>query len=214
MKRLCLAFLGVLLSGPAWAVTCAVPYVFVSGATIYAAQINSNFSTLDTCFASAAHSGANADISSLAGVGAGVPIAGTITNNNAAAGYVGQEIESDIVTGSAIDLTTGTTADLTHVSLTAGDWDCSGVVLSKPAATTTTSLWSVWTSVTTADASPDETDGLTNYGSTGTTIQTGGTTGVVRYSLASTTSVYLSVNATFASSTMKAFGLERCRRVR
>jgi hypothetical protein len=190
----------------------ALPYSFSDGGTIYASQMNANNTQI---VADAAAGGANADITSLVGTGGGVEQHGVVTNSNAAAGYVGQYIESDVPTGSAVTLTSsGTTYDITHVSLTAGDWDVSGVVLSKPDGGTTTSCFSVWTSITTADSSPDETDGLTNYSSTGTGVQTGGTTGTVRYSLASTTSVYLSCVATFASSTMSAFGLIRARRVR
>ncbi len=190
----------------------ALPYSFTDGGTIYASQMNANNVQI---VADAAAGGANADITSLAGTGGGVQHAGTTTNNNASAGYVGEYIQVDVPTGSAVTLTvSGTIYDITHVSLTAGDWDVEGVVLSKPAGGTTTSLFSVWTSVTTTDPSPDETDGLTNYGSTGTGVSTGGTTGTVRYSLSTTTSVYLSCAATFASSTMAAFGLIRARRVR
>ncbi len=149
----------------------ALPYTFISGGTIYAAQINANNTQI---VADAAKGGANADITSLAGAGGGVAVHGTVTNDSAGAGYVGQYIESDIATGSAVTLTTtGTTYDITHVSLTAGDWDVVGVVLSKPAGSTTTSRFMVWTSVTTVDGSPDETDGLTNYGSTGTGVRPG-----------------------------------------
>ncbi len=190
----------------------ALPYSFTDGGTIYASQMNANNTQI---VADAAAGGANADITSLAGTGGGVAVKGTPTNNSASAGYVGQYIEVDVPTGSAVSLaSTGTTYDITHVSLTAGDWDVSGVILSKPAGSTTCSCFSVWTSITTADPSPDETDGLTNYSSTGTGVQTGGATGTVRYSLASTTSVYLSCVATFAASTMSAFGLIRARRVR
>lgn len=190
----------------------ALPYTFVSGGTIYASQMNSNNAQI---VANAAKGGANADITSLAGTGGGVPIHGTTTNDSAAAGYKGEYIESDVPTGSAVTLTSsGTTYNITHVSLTAGDWDVSGVVISKPAGSTTTSAFQVWTSVTTTDPSPDETDGMSIYGSTGTGVATGGTTGTVRYSLSTTTSVYLSCNATFGASTMAAFGLLRARRVR
>ncbi len=190
----------------------ALPYSFSDGGTIYASQMNANNTQI---VADAAAGGANADITSLVGTGGGVEQHGVVTNSSAAAGYVGEYIQVDVPTGSAVTLTSsGTTYDITHVSLTAGDWDVSGVILSKPAGGTTTSCFSVWTSITTVDPSPDETDGLTNYSSTGTGVQTGGTTGTVRYSLASTTSVYLSCVATFASSTMSAFGLIRARRVR
>jgi len=49
---------------------------------------------------------------------------GTTTNDSAAAGYVGEYVDSLVVTASV-----GTTATtLTSISLTAGDWDLSGCV--------------------------------------------------------------------------------------
>src|SRR5216684_1358028 len=53
---------------------------------------------------------------------------GTATNDNAAAGKVGEYISSTIATGSSVTLTTNTTANVTSISLTAGDWDVTGAV--------------------------------------------------------------------------------------
>lgn len=57
----------------------------------------------------------------------GTAIRGTTTNDSAAAGYVGEWIEGLIAQASAITLTTATTADVTSISLTAGDWLVSGL---------------------------------------------------------------------------------------
>jgi len=54
-------------------------------------------------------------------------ITGTATNNNAVAGVVGEYVESVVGSGSV-----GTTAqyyDITSISLTAGDWDVTGIVM-------------------------------------------------------------------------------------
>lgn len=187
-----------------------VPFTFSPGTTILSAQVNSDFSAITTA---AAAGGANADITSLAGTGAGVSVAGTNTNNNAAAGIVGEYISSDIVSPGT-SVTSTITKNITSVSLTAGDWDVEGVVVSVPATGTTTSAFQAWTSVTSADSSPDETDGLLSLGTAGATIASGGPTGAVRYSFSTTTSVFLSVNVTFAVSTMTVFGFLRARRVR
>jgi len=49
---------------------------------------------------------------------------GTTTNNDASTGYVGEFIDS-----AATNVTVGTSAtNLTSISLTAGDWDVSGIV--------------------------------------------------------------------------------------
>lgn len=59
----------------------------------------------------------------------GVEIEGTATNDNAAAGYVGEVISSVVTSGSAVSLTTGNYATVTSISLTAGDWDVFGMVV-------------------------------------------------------------------------------------
>src|SRR5262245_57492548 len=55
-------------------------------------------------------------------------IRGTSTNDSAAAGYVGELMESEVLTGSAVSLTNNTAANVTSLSLTAGDWDVWGSV--------------------------------------------------------------------------------------
>lgn len=58
----------------------------------------------------------------------GIPLQGTNTNDSAAAGYVGEVIESIIAVGSPVALTNNTPANITSISLTAGDWDVTGVI--------------------------------------------------------------------------------------
>ncbi len=55
-------------------------------------------------------------------------ILGTVTNNDAAAGYVGEYLESKVTTATTISAS-ATLFDVTSKVLTAGDWDCSGGVL-------------------------------------------------------------------------------------
>lgn len=59
-------------------------------------------------------------------------VAGTTTNNSAAAGAVGEYVESLISSQTAIPTTTGVYGDLTSISLTAGDWDVTGFVVYVP----------------------------------------------------------------------------------
>src|ERR1700716_2012808 len=61
----------------------------------------------------------------------GEPAAGSAT-----AGNVGEYIESVVVSGSAVALTTGVDKTITSISLTAGDWDIDAVANFGPAATT------------------------------------------------------------------------------
>src|SRR5690349_16625741 len=76
-----------------------------------------------------ASSGVNTDITSLAG---------TATNDDAAAGKIGEYIESEVLSGSAVSLTTNTAANITSISLTAGDWDVWGAAVYQLGSGTTT----------------------------------------------------------------------------
>jgi len=66
-------------------------------------------------------------------------INGVINGGAAAAGIVGQIISS---TASAVSISNATPTNITSVSLTAGQWSCSGSIEVTPAATTvTTPYW-------------------------------------------------------------------------
>src|SRR5574337_1898836 len=78
-------------------------------------------------------------------------ILGTTTNDDAAAGYIGEVISSNIAVGSAVSLSSGTIANITSISLTAGDWDVYGWASSNVAGTTTITQFAAGGSTTTAD---------------------------------------------------------------
>lgn len=151
-------------------------------------------------------------------VSSGIPagqIPGTQTNDNANAGNVGELISSTVVVGSAVSLTTATPANVTSVSLTAGDWDCYGLLVRHLAATTSITL--LKSSINTTSATD---------GTLGTTMAQFATAanvnandhseivGPVRESLASTTTVFLVADDTFTVSTNAGYGTLRCRRAR
>jgi hypothetical protein len=146
----------------------------------------------------------------------GVPL-GTTTNDSASAGQIGQIISSSVAQASPVALTTGTSANVTSISLTAGDWDVTGHVGFIPAATTsvTTMLGSVTLVSAVADVTPGwgvvHRQAALVTGALG--FQLGGA-GPVRISIASTTTVYLVANAQFTVSTMEAYGAIRARRMR
>lgn len=140
-----------------------------------------------------------------------VQIKGAGTNSNAQAGYVGEYV-SNSATG--VSLTTATPANVTSISLTAGDWDVSGTVTFVPANTTAPTLLQCGTSTTSATLG-----GLGTQSFLGLTFPTNGQSqGLVapsqRVSIASTTNVYLVAQASFTVSTMTANGFIRARRVR
>lgn len=142
---------------------------------------------------------------------------GTATTDTASAGQVGEYISSGVLAGSAVSLTTNTRADVTAISLTAGDWDVSGVVAFSAAATTTLTLvvgWLNTVSVTFPTVGSDAGSGYQQHYGTWTQNVPTCTFGPVRLSLSATTTTYLGAFATFSVSTATAYGLLRARRVR
>lgn len=149
-------------------------------------------------------------------------VLGTILADNAAAGVVGEFITATVPVGSAVALTTGVAANVTSISLTAGDWDVSGTIDHNIAATTSLTQINSGISLTTAALAP-QTGGaglgtdptLTlSYAAMvpGLGIVQG--TPLVRVSVSATTTVYLVAQDTFTLSTISAYGTIRARRVR
>lgn len=146
------------------------------------------------------------------------PLAGqlpaTATNDNASAGKAGEYAESIILVGAAVSLTTGTNANITSLSLTAGDWDVDGAVFILPAAATATAFnASVSLTSATQETPPNQGSRLINRGTFPTGGSTGGPVGTRRLSLNATTTVYLVLNADFGG-TCSGYGALRARRVR
>jgi len=147
---------------------------------------------------------------------AALPALGTTTNNNAAAGHIGEFISATVLAGSSVGLTTTTPADVTSISLTAGDWDVWGTVAFNPAGGTVTSQAAAWISTTSHTIPTQPNAGayinlpIASTGGSAPTLPTGTT----RLSLASTTMVYLSCYSVFTTSTLGAYGFIGARRVR
>lgn len=145
-------------------------------------------------------------------------IVGTTTNNDAAAGSVGEYLSASLASGSAIPLTTMTGANVTSLSLTAGDWDvCGEVQLIFPSGTVYNAyVAGISTTSATLPAAPD----ISRNGWTGaaqtlpSALGNGFVTGVKRISLASTTTVYLVCTVGFSAGSPAAYGVLTARRVR
>lgn len=138
-------------------------------------------------------------------------IIGTATNDNAAAGKVGEVISSYIVSGSALSLTTTTVTNLTSISLTTGDWDVYGsaAIIGSTANLTDAIIGVNTTSATLPDAS------LYSILASTTPCNGFGTSAPFqRLSLSITTTVYLVVYAVFGSGTATACGGIIARRAR
>lgn len=141
---------------------------------------------------------------------------GTATNDNAAAGKVGEFVSATIGSGSAVNLLSSTATNVTSISLTAGDWDVWGTGVFTFGASTTVTLLLPSISLT---------SGVNGGLSSGMGIQQNfasfhpsGDFSVPiapsRLSLASTTTVYLVAAAAFATSTCGVYGAIYARRVR
>ena len=143
-------------------------------------------------------------------------IIGATDGGNAAAGEVGEYKEAEVLIAAAVSLVSATAKDITSLSLTPGDWDVWGVVDTNPAASTTMSTveGGISTASATAPTKPNK-GALFHYQqSFGAGLAQDFPVGMRRISIATTTTVYLSVKASFAISTLSAYGLMAARRAR
>lgn len=148
--------------------------------------------------------------------GGGVAIVGTPTNDNASAGQYGEYISSSVAGGSAIALTTNTPANITSITLTAGDWDVTGCVVFNFGVTTSYTNLIGECSQTSATLVSNE---RRFDFETPAVVPTAGadmswTVPTQRILTSSTTTVFLVTQATFTVSTLKAYGIIRARRMR
>jgi hypothetical protein len=141
-----------------------------------------------------------------------VGIKGTATNDNAQAGSIGEFPTPTNL--SAVSLTTIVPANVSSVSLTAGDWDIQGTVVYVPAGSTTAIAFISGISTTSATLGANGTFSAQVSTYAAGSGQPSITSPTVRISLASTTTVFLIADANFAVSTCTASGFLRARRVR
>lgn len=151
----------------------------------------------------------------------GVPVfvgqyPGDLSTANANAGNIGEYVSAQVLAGSAVALSSGTSANITSISLTAGDWDVWGTIAFNPAGSTTMSNNGGWVSTTSATAPTIPNNGAyagQNFPfSAGTSIIF--PVGKMRISLSGTTTVFLSCFSVFAVSTNAAYGFIGARRAR
>lgn len=139
---------------------------------------------------------------------------GTATNDNAAAGKVGEAVRSNISTLTNFP-TTNTLGDLTSISLTAGDWDVD-VVLQAFLNGATMSSFYAGVSTTSGNSGTGLVDGDNRIQQSPPSDVTD--TSVVipsyRFSLSATTTIYLKYLAQYTAGTPQARGRISARRVR
>lgn len=144
-------------------------------------------------------------------------VLGVSTNNNATVGDVGEYISSTVVSTSAVSLSSGTAANVTSIALSPGDWDVAGNTAFVAGAATTATVFAggIGTSSATLSIAP----GSGAFSQIGISVSAGGvepcfSVGQTRLSLAGTSTAYLVAQATFAVSTMGAYGYIAARRRR
>lgn len=163
-------------------------------------------------------SGGTGNILSVAGVALSKgQYPGEPSTGSATAGNVGEYVESVIVSGSAVALTTATPRNLTSISLTAGDWDISMSANFLPAATTNATV--MLASISTTTGTADLTSGRFSQFALSSGVVTAGLNftvpmPAVRFSLSATTTIFAVVSANFTVSTNSAWGIIHARRVR
>lgn len=139
---------------------------------------------------------------------------GTTTNDLATAGTIGEYVASSIGPGAATSLTSNTNKNITTLSLTAGDWDVTGNVAFVPG--DTTNIVNMQGSASLVSETEATDFGIVSVNPNGVTgaVNTILPVTSVRVSIATTTTVYLVVKATFSVSTMSAYGCIHARRAR
>jgi hypothetical protein len=134
-------------------------------------------------------------------------IVGTATNTSRAAGQVGETIESDIPSASAVALTTNTTANVTSVALTAGNWIIFGQVAFVEASGTITVANPVKGGSSATSASIEQTNCFAVLATTSAANDT--FVNAIpdrRVSLSGSATYYLVAFATFTGTSVKAYG--------
>jgi hypothetical protein len=142
---------------------------------------------------------------------------GTTTNDSASAGQVGEFISSTILQANRVGLTTGTPVNVTSISLTAGDWDVTGLLGLSENSSTSWTYYSGSISTVSGTTSTLQTNNIlgTVNSATLAAVNVFFAAPIVRVSLASTTTYYLVAQGAFTGgSGQAAFGTIRARRVR
>lgn len=130
---------------------------------------------------------------------------GTQSNTAPAAGFLGQQVRATVVQGSAVSLTTATPANVTSISLTAGIWDVTGLIMLTGGAVTGTIFQASvnTTSATLGTLGDNQVEGASlPTAAADVTL----TIPAYRISLNATTTVYLVAEATFTVGSPAAYG--------
>ncbi|WP_155774358.1 beta strand repeat-containing protein [Burkholderia pseudomultivorans] len=136
-----------------------------------------------------------------------IGIQGTTAGDNAQAGSIGEHPSSSVSSGSAVALTTATPANITSLSLSAGDWQVCGSIATNPNASTIQTVIEGGVSATSATLPPVTSGALALLN---LTFATGAgqsfPVGCTRANITATTTYYLVMLSNFSGSTNSGYG--------
>jgi len=117
-------------------------------------------------------------------------------------------IIKNVSSSNSVSLTTATSANITYIDLPIGTWEVSGSVYFTPAATTTMTDLIAGTSLSSATLEPlnSTDDKISRAAGAGQTIVKSSPIRSVKVNVKSAARIFLVANATFAISTMTAYG--------
>jgi len=135
---------------------------------------------------------------------AGVAVHGTNTNDNAAAGFVGEFISSGLVGSNNFPGASGAWGDATSISLTAGDWDVSMTIQTTSSGATVSDV-EIGISVTSGNSSTglDFGDNALDLFPPTAATNSGASLGPKRFSLSGTTTIYAKLLGSYSVATPK-----------
>lgn len=133
-------------------------------------------------------------------------IVGTTLGDNANAGSWGECIPAQVLSGSAISLTSGTAANVTSINLPAGDWRIYGQVAVTLGAGTAVTWFAGVPSTTSAPAFSAGSGFLVPGIAAGIVSTLANAIPQIRLNVTTTTTVYLIASSTFSGGTLSAYG--------
>ena len=157
--------------------------------------------------------GTNATAVTIGNATGKVVLFGTKAADSAASGQYGEIISSLVAIGSPVSLTSATAANITSISLTAGDWDVEGNCNFK-ATTATVTATQCGISSTSATLPVDGSEVYSGVQVTVISENDSVTLPRKRISISATTTVYMVGQSTFSAGTVGGFGAMTARRVR
>lgn len=135
---------------------------------------------------------------------------------NATTGAVGEYVSSSITSGALVNLATGSATTITSITLTAGDWDVTGVVDYRLNAATSLTVLKQGSALATGIFGAQ--DSSTAFEQAAaiplSTVDMAWEIPMFRYSVSAPTVVYLTAQANFSVNTAQAYGTIRARRIR